>query len=242
MPTTTFVLLIASILSVQGNQATIDRGISSGLQIGDTGTLFYQLTLEQEQRRIDLGMGVLIDAEAQQAVVQIPEDDKVKAGHLIEIRIPVSPADGEELAREARIELVPLQSNTESESETAEPATAPENEVDSEIRDTISRWAAAWSEQRVDDYLSFYAQNFRPPLGMSRSAWEKLRRERISKPARISVRLNRLKIVSVASKAAVATFVQAYRSDTYRDEVPKLLDLVREDGSWKILEEKEIEE
>ncbi len=232
MPATTFLLLVATVLSVDGGVARIDRGNMAGLRPGDVGAFYYQLTVGSETRRIDIGTGTLIEAGERHALVAIAAGSAVSPEHLIEFRIPVPAADGEELLRRARRARSPGDPALARQA-VDEPAAA-----EASVRDFVLAWAAAWSEQRVDDYLAFYARSFRTPGGMRRGQWQAQRRQRIESPASIAVSVEQLEIVTVASRVAVATFIQSYRSDTFHDRVSKLLDLVREDGEWRILEER----
>ncbi len=99
-------------------------------------------------------------------------------------------------------------------------------------------WARAWSEQRVDAYLELYARSFRPPDGLSRGEWETLRRSRILRPGKIDVRLSAIEAEAIDAGRARVSFDQSYRSDNYSDQVRKSLELIREDGTWKILAER----
>jgi Flp pilus assembly protein TadD len=67
----------------------------------------------------------------------------------------------------------------------AEPAVNEEQN----ISDAVNNWAKAWSSQDLDKYFASYAESFIPAKGESRKAWEKTRRERISKPSSINVEL-----------------------------------------------------
>lgn len=104
-------------------------------------------------------------------------------------------------------------------------------------RQAVESWASAWSDQRVDDYLMSYASGFVPPRRMSRSQWERNRRERLTAPSFISVRLSQLEIMRQSDDRARAVFLQNYRSNTIADMVEKTLELVWEDGAWRILSE-----
>ncbi len=99
-------------------------------------------------------------------------------------------------------------------------------------------WARAWSEQRADDYLGFYSERFQPPGSVTRAEWEALRRDRITRPRFIQVGIGGLEVELTTPVLARVTFDQSYRSDSYRDAVRKTLELVREDGRWKILDER----
>jgi len=99
----------------------------------------------------------------------------------------------------------------------------------------VRSWAAAWSAQDVDGYLSAYSSSFRPESG-SRATWAAQRRERVAKPSYIQVDISNLTI-DVNGELATATFRQAYASGNYRDEVTKTLELGWENGQWKIRRE-----
>ncbi len=107
-----------------------------------------------------------------------------------------------------------------------------------ELRELAERWARAWSEQRVDDYLRCYSRGFRPPDGASRGDWEALRQTRIRQPDWIEVTLRAIEVEPLGAARARVRFDQGYRTATYQDEVRKTLELVREGSAWKILEER----
>ncbi len=104
--------------------------------------------------------------------------------------------------------------------------------------DLAAAWARAWSEQRATAYLAYYATDFRPPRGLSRSAWEEQRKVRILRPRDIAVELAGVATETLGPRRVRVRFRQTYRSESYRDVVRKTLELVREDGSWRILEER----
>ena len=115
----------------------------------------------------------------------------------------------------------------------------PETKSPSEAAiETVRAWAAAWSNQQVEDYLSFYAPDFRPADGLDRAAWEARRRERLRRPAYIRVTISGLSAESAGDGAVRATFGQEYESDTFSDRVSKILTLVERDGRWLILTER----
>ncbi len=124
------------------------------------------------------------------------------------------------------------------------PPTAPQSSATEaadpspQLLEAVQRWAQAWSEQRVDDYLRCYSQGFRPPGEMSRGDWQALRRTRIARPARIGVRLSAIEVDPVSAERARVSFDQSYRTPSYSDVVRKTLELVREGGAWRILEER----
>lgn len=101
----------------------------------------------------------------------------------------------------------------------------------------LQGWSDAWSNQEVDRYLSFYSRSFRPSSGVSRASWAAQRRERIETPGYIRIAVSGLEMDRVADDRVVATFFQGYRSDRFNDEVRKRLELIWEDGAWRIARE-----
>jgi hypothetical protein len=106
-----------------------------------------------------------------------------------------------------------------------------------EVVATVRAWAKAWSDQRADDYLSFYSAAFAPSDGSSREFWAAQRRARIAAPRSIEVTLDRISPMVVGDRATVG-FVQSYASDSFDDVVDKTLVLERTDGVWRIVEER----
>lgn len=115
----------------------------------------------------------------------------------------------------------------------AAPAVAPDTAA---IESAIRAWARAWSTQDLSAYFFAYSQDFVPEGGLTRAAWETQRRERISRPGRIAVNVSDIRTEPTA-QGIRASFVQDYESDNFSDTVTKTLDLVREDGNWKIVRE-----
>jgi ketosteroid isomerase-like protein len=105
------------------------------------------------------------------------------------------------------------------------------------ILKTVDAWAAAWSKQDVDGYLSFYSAEFKPANGASRKSWEATRRERVSAPKSIEVKLGKASVKFTDSAHATVKFRQSYRASHHRSTASKTLLMVKADGNWRILEE-----
>lgn len=118
-----------------------------------------------------------------------------------------------------------------------EPAPPPEaKQVEPDINNAVQAWAKAWSAQDVDAYLASYAPAFQPEGGVSRGAWEAQRRERLKRPSFIRVSVGRAEVSIADDGTASARFLQGYESDSYADEVTKILEMRNVDG-WKITRE-----
>ena len=106
--------------------------------------------------------------------------------------------------------------------------------------DLVGSWADAWSEGRIEDYLSCYSADFAPGNGLSRRQWQAGRVERLSSPQHIRVSITALELEVLAADRLRAVFFQNYRSDRFEDTVRKQLELGLENGNWRILEERVI--
>jgi ketosteroid isomerase-like protein len=111
-----------------------------------------------------------------------------------------------------------------------------------EVLALVESWAAAWSERRVDDYLSFYSGDFQPPSGASRAEWEQSRRERVGRPEEIEVTVALMDIRIEGATRAEVDLIQSYDSSAYSDTVLKTLTLGRERDRWRIVRETLVEE
>lgn len=118
-----------------------------------------------------------------------------------------------------------------------EPAkAAPPSEQDAVIK-AVERWAAAWSNNDVDDYLARYAPSFKTPDGESRKAWEAERRTRIAKPRKIEIKIEAPKVTFKDANTANVSFRQHYRSNTFKSSAGKTLVMIRSGDKWLIQQE-----
>lgn len=118
--------------------------------------------------------------------------------------------------------------------------TAPKINKD-EVITALHGWAAAWSAQAVDLYLSFYGDDFKPTK-LSKKVWAVQRRIRIKKPRWVNVRLADfdVKIKSGQEGQAVVQLVQDYRADNYHDKTKKQFKMKRTIDGWRILSEQSL--
>lgn len=113
----------------------------------------------------------------------------------------------------------------------------PASTSDDDVRAAVMAWASAWSNQNVDGYLAVYAPDFRPANGAPRSSWVRYRRERLTAPSSVQVDVGDIDVELISSDRARATFVQGYRSDNYRDQVVKTLNMRLTGQGWQITSE-----
>ena len=101
----------------------------------------------------------------------------------------------------------------------------------------VEGWIASWNGKQIDDYLGYYSTGFTPALSMSRSAWETLRKKRVSKQGDIKAVITDIKPLTCNDKTAEVSFKQEYGSVDYRDSVEKTLSLEQTADAWKIVRE-----
>ncbi|WP_420465217.1 tetratricopeptide repeat protein [Panacagrimonas sp.] len=104
------------------------------------------------------------------------------------------------------------------------------------VRQALLAWAQSWSRQDVEGYLGAYAGDFRPEGGVARATWEAQRRDRIARPARIQVNVVGPQFVALADGTVRVTFRQEYESDSFSDQVTKVIEM-RDEQGWKIVRE-----
>ncbi|NMF88698.1 tetratricopeptide repeat protein [Aromatoleum petrolei] len=117
------------------------------------------------------------------------------------------------------------------------PAAAASSATEHEVLQTVEAWAKAWSRKDVKAYLGFYDKEFRTPGGVSRKTWEEEREQRVAKPGRIAVVIEKPD-AKVDGQVATVHFRQKYESAGFSSSTSKTLELVKRNGSWRIRQER----
>jgi tetratricopeptide (TPR) repeat protein len=107
-----------------------------------------------------------------------------------------------------------------------------------EVLKATQEWAATWESQNVKKYLAFYGKEFKSPDGLTRSAWEAQRKERISKPKSIKVEVQDAKAKVIDAQHISVSFKQNYSASHFKTSTAKTLVWVKADGHWQIAEER----
>lgn len=113
---------------------------------------------------------------------------------------------------------------------------APVSQDKSAVQTAVNAWVRAWESKNVNAYLNAYSPNFDPD-DMSRNAWQKQRRQRLSKPGQINISLQNVEVEFLDATIAWVSFKQNYRSANYSDQVAKTLLMEYINGQWKIIRE-----
>lgn len=105
------------------------------------------------------------------------------------------------------------------------------------ILSTVGGWSAAWSAQHADAFLAYYSSDYVPTDGLTWEEWAAQRRNRLQKAGLIKISIDQPKVAATSDVTARVEFIQTYQSDSYSDQVLKILDMRRENGNWKIYRE-----
>jgi len=105
-----------------------------------------------------------------------------------------------------------------------------------EVERVVQGWSAALTGQDVSMYLASYSQAFVPLGGLSHEAWAEQERTRLVDKDSTSMDLQNL-VVTFDGVVATAKFRQSYRTNALKVTRRKTLELVREQGQWRIRKE-----
>lgn len=101
--------------------------------------------------------------------------------------------------------------------------------------EVVASWAQAWANREADAVIALYSTSFKTPTESSGSAaWLEQRREQVATGPTPDSIVEGLTVESDGADRRVAKFVQKFGSNSLRKE----LVMVRESGSWRIVEEK----
>ena len=104
----------------------------------------------------------------------------------------------------------------------------------------ILAWATAWSNNDVEQYLSFYSDDFIPDDStLNRKTWEQLRRKRLQNK-NIRIIVSNAEVHQADGQITEVRFTQRYTSQNYRDRVIKSIEMKETPEGWKFLSERTI--
>lgn len=102
----------------------------------------------------------------------------------------------------------------------------------------LESWKNSWQAADIPKYFAAYSSAFSPPDNMDLATWKKKRTASLTRPKFIHVTIKDPVVELVTDNHLLITFTQSFQSDTYQDMVVKILTMVKEEGSWKISDER----
>ncbi len=129
--------------------------------------------------------------------------------------------------------------NKKPEALTEKTSTTPTNakSANEALTNAVNTWSQAWAAKNLDKYFASYGASFTPAKGESRKAWEEQRRERITRPSKISIEISKMKINVIDESNAKVTFKQSYRADGKPIRTTKTLVMKKDGDNWYIQQE-----
>jgi len=166
--------------------------------------------------------------------------DQQKQPQIVVDQEKTSIANGEQQVLVAKEEQQ-VPAVTEKQSDEGEPDNSAPIVLQQEKAEIfLQRWAQAWSNQDVATYLSFYGEQFIPPAGKKRAAWELERYSRLTGPKEISVSLDNFKLKQQENDRLQIEVIQSYKSERLTDRTQKVFDLQPTENSWEIVRERSL--
>ncbi|MBI5919969.1 MAG: tetratricopeptide repeat protein [Nitrosomonadales bacterium] len=165
------------------------------------------------------------------------QKEKIGRTEVESARVESTPVKAVQAAP-APVATTPAAPVAASEKPAATKLTASDKFDSAAVENSIKRWAAAWSSRNANNYLSFYANDFKPSNGLSHAKWQDSRRKRIKSEKSIQVSLADVQIEQIDKNHASASFTQTYRTKHRKDVSEKTLVLVKSGSNWLIQKEK----
>ncbi len=103
----------------------------------------------------------------------------------------------------------------------------------------LYKWRYAWKYNDLDQYLSFYAQDFKKPNGMDFQAFSQYKKSIFSRNQKKSIIFDNLNIIPYPNHPGIfqITFYERYQAPNYRYNGPKELLVKKTGDTYKIFVE-----
>ena len=107
------------------------------------------------------------------------------------------------------------------------------------VSDVIKGWSESWQSKNLEEYFSYYQEDFTPNTFNNNELWIKDRSRKILGKSAIEIDIKDLSIIFDINEGerAIAEFIQYYKSESYTDTVTKKVILKKFGSQWKIVSE-----
>lgn len=107
-----------------------------------------------------------------------------------------------------------------------------------QVLNNVENWRLAWSQQNVSAYLGFYESNFSSDQFEKPAEWRASRKYSLSRPEFIKVDLSDIQAFLLDEHTVEVVFQQRYTSNTFQDNVKKILVWRQQNNQWQIVQER----
>jgi len=107
------------------------------------------------------------------------------------------------------------------------------------VSDVIKGWSESWQSKNLEEYFSYYQEDFTPNSFENNELWIKDRSRKILGKSAIKINIKDLSITFDIDEGekAIIEFIQYYKSASYSDVVTKTVVLKKFGDQWKIISE-----
>lgn len=110
--------------------------------------------------------------------------------------------------------------------------------IKTELFSTIlSEWKTAWESKDINIYRNFYDTSRFKGQGLSWNSWEERKIQTFKLYQTIKIDVDSIFISDFTSNYAVVKFLQEFKTNKNRIEDGKVLHLINDNNSWKIIQE-----
>ena len=233
---------------------TVENGPDTPIPLADNSAASDQ---PEEDPSIDQQQAIAVeitDDKAEDPVFDEPAKPvKIEIAANVNANTEVQDSDadqqsGADISEEAKSEASDVPDTSEpatvaaatADPDTVTPAVIEQQKPSINEDEIILSWAIAWSNNDIDAYLSFYAEQFTPAdPNQDRAAWEALRRKRL-KNKQIKITVSNAEIYKASDNVTEVRFTQRYTSASYRDKIIKSIEMIATEDGWKFISEKTI--
>jgi len=110
------------------------------------------------------------------------------------------------------------------------------------VESVLLRWKRAWESRDMNTYFSMYSDHFMPEARFStRQAWQSYKRRVMDKQTSIAIQMHQTHVLKIDDEHVEVDFIQSYKADAFSDQTHKKMEMVMEDGHWKIMREQTVQ-
>ena len=177
-----------------------------------------------------LSKSQLDELKEQDIVKKYTRKEHIESAPLDE-NINISNLEGDIMPKNNKINNTEVEINNEDEINKKN-----DNDI---VSDLIKSWSLSWKSKNLEEYFSYYQEDFTSNSFNNNQLWKKDRSNKITGKSSIDLDIKDLSITFdiAEDEIAIAKFTQHYKSESYSDTVSKKVTLKKVGSNWKIISE-----